>query len=186
MMGRLWSVLLCLLCGACATPRTPLPDPQSLSDDALVAPRPVIAADAVFAPSGDMKRYVAKNFSQRSDWFERTRALAKSLRGDAGLKLSYDAGSTRTAADAFADRAGNCLSLVIMTSALARELNIEVRYFRVLTPEVWSRDGDLLLANQHVNVSLGSRSIDRHPADYGTGMTIDFMPPDEVGRQLRS
>jgi transglutaminase-like putative cysteine protease len=44
------------------------------------------------------------------------------------IRLEYDAAVTRNAAQAFEARTGNCLSLVIMTAALARELGLTVRY----------------------------------------------------------
>jgi hypothetical protein len=41
-----------------------------------------------------------------------------------GLKLDYDASYTRNAAETYRDRAGNCMSLVIMTAAFAKELGM--------------------------------------------------------------
>ena len=53
------------------------------------------------------------------------------------LGLEYDATSTRTASEAYAARAGNCLSLVIMTSAFAKALGLPVYYQRVFVDESW-------------------------------------------------
>ena len=50
---------------------------------------------------------------------------------------------TRNAAEAFDARSGNCLSLVIMTAAFAKELGLPVRYQNVFVDEAWSRSGDL-------------------------------------------
>ena len=47
---------------------------------------------------------------------------------------------TRSAAEAFDLRAGNCLSRVIMTGALAKELGLPVYYQRVHSEETWTRD----------------------------------------------
>ena len=44
------------------------------------------------------------------------------------LQLDYDATYTGTAAETYAARKGNCLSLVIMTAAFARELGMTVRF----------------------------------------------------------
>jgi hypothetical protein len=41
--------------------------------------------------------------------------------------IEYDSTVTRTAAQTYAARAGNCLSLVIMTAAFAEELGLRVR-----------------------------------------------------------
>jgi hypothetical protein len=44
-----------------------------------------------------------------------------------------------TAREAFAARTGNCLSLVIMTSAFAKQLGLPVSYRRVVMEEMYTR-----------------------------------------------
>jgi hypothetical protein len=58
--------------------------------------------------------------------------LIEALFTDRWLQLDYDAGYTRNAAEAFDAHVGNCLSLAILTGALAKELGLEVRYQSVL------------------------------------------------------
>ena len=78
---------------------------------------------------------------------------------------------TKNAAATFATRTGNCLSLVIMTAAFAKELGVPVRYQAAYLDETWSRTGNLLIASGHVNVTLARRLLDAktgarpHPAD---------------------
>src|SRR5205823_9407557 len=80
------------------------------------------------------------------------------------------------AAEAFEARSGNCLSLVLMTAALARELGLEVRYQRVFSEDSWSRVGDIYVGSSHVNLTLGHRSGDPRPLNGERVFTIDFMP----------
>ena len=54
--------------------------------------------------------------------------LVDALYSKGQLKLEYDSAMTRNAAQAFEARAGNCLSLVIMTAAFAKHLGLPVRY----------------------------------------------------------
>ena len=68
---------------------------------------------------------------------------------------------TRNAAQAFDARAGNCLSLVVMTAALAKELGLQVEYNSAYTEETWSRNGALLLRSGHINITIGRRFVDR-------------------------
>jgi len=97
------------------------------------------------------------------------------------LRLEYESVRTRNAAEAFEARTGNCLSLVIMTAALAKEIGLPVRYQRVYVDDTWSRSGDVYFAIGHVNLSLGRRQIDggfgHNDSDM---MTIDFLPPREL------
>ena len=102
------------------------------------------------------------------------------------LRLDYDAELTRTAAEAFAARRGNCLSLVLMTAAFAKALDLPVRYNDVSVDELWWRSGQLQLASGHVNLSLGRPLLDR---SRGSGepdmLTVDFLP-SELLRGQRS
>jgi Tfp pilus assembly protein PilF len=85
---------------------------------------------------------------------------------------------TRTAAQTYAARRGNCLSLVIMTAAFARELGMRVRYQSVDVDESWSRNGALYLASAHVNLSLEQQG---RPGA-GPTLTVDFLPPEDASR----
>ena len=102
------------------------------------------------------------------------------------LQLEYESVLTRTAAEAFDARSGNCLSLVIMASAFAKEVGLPVRYQRVYVEDTWGRSGDVYFSIGHVNISLGKRQID---GGFGRNdsnmMTIDFLPPREL-RGVRS
>jgi Tfp pilus assembly protein PilF len=111
------------------------------------------------------------------------RGLVDALYAKGELKLEYDSTMTRTAAQAYAARAGNCLSLVIMTAAFAKELGMPVRYQSVEVDQSWSRNAGLYLASSHVNLSLGSRSAGMFGrADAERLLTIDFLPPEDAGR----
>jgi Flp pilus assembly protein TadD len=98
------------------------------------------------------------------------------------LRLRYDGSRTRNAAEAFATRSGNCLSLVIMTAAFARELGLQVEFQSAYADEVWSRSGDLVFRSGHVNVTLGRGLIDigRGRDSDRSRWTIDFLPPEEL------
>jgi Tfp pilus assembly protein PilF len=100
------------------------------------------------------------------------------------LKLEYDAAVTRNASQAFDARAGNCLSLVIMTAAFAKELGLHVEYQSAFNEETWSRSGNLLFRSGHVNVTLGRRIIDVGTR-YDNSMTVDFLGSEEL-RGLRT
>lgn len=188
-IGAPLAVLLCsALCG-CASPPPPA-TPRAFAswfhDDLFRAPRPIDPAEA-FAPSEAMKQYVHYDLARELRHRGRLEGLVAALYREDLLKLSYDSGRTRNAAQAFADRRGNCLSLVLMTAAFAKELELPVAYELVQTDEIWNRSDDLLFLNAHVNVSLGTRVVDskeRYSATHG--YLIDFLPSqDAEGRRTR-
>jgi tetratricopeptide (TPR) repeat protein len=182
-----WAVLLLsLLLAACATAPSPQ-QPERLFNDALFRPpsAKIDAAD-VFALTPAMRHYLETDIGRMVRNRGRQEGLYRALYDRGYLKLEYDAATTRNAAEAFDARAGNCLSLVIMTAAFAKELGLTVRYQKVFTDETWSRDGDFYLSIGHVNLSLGRRRVD--PAfgrNEGESMTIDFAPPSDI-RFLRT
>jgi Tfp pilus assembly protein PilF len=176
-----WPMLLiCSLLSACATqPIEPRPD--HLFDDKAFLSRPGVVDTDVFALSAAMSRFLDIEISPEKRRRGRLEGLIDALQNRAQLKLEYDSAVTRTAAEAFDMRAGNCLSLVVMTAALAKELGLPVYYQRVYSEDTWARDGDLLFRSGHVNMVLGQRLGDRNlRSDESQRITVDFLPQGDV------
>ena len=178
-------LLFAALVAGCATaPLTERYQPL-FKDQLFAAPSQRIDADDVFTLSDDMRRYVATEIAARS--FNRgfQQGLIEALYDKKQLRLDYDAEITRNAAQTFAARSGNCLSLVIMAAALAKELGLPVRYQKVLVEDAWSRNGDMYFSSSHVNLTLGTVQTDR-VLNYQTATaTVDFVDPGSMrGRRL--
>jgi tetratricopeptide (TPR) repeat protein len=172
-------LLLALLLSACAS--APVADTAALFDDGDFAPRnEAIDGDGVLAPSPRMLDFVASDIAPAQRRKGARQALVDALyKGRGEPWLDYEATLTRTAAEAFDSRSGNCLSLVLMTSAFARQLGVDVRYQLVFSQQSWSRDDELSYLNQHVNLVLL-----QPPAK--DQMLVDFAPlPGEEGKDLR-
>ena len=178
---RVWSHLLfLLLLGACASVPIAPPNAGLFNDSLFRAPSERIAAGDIFAISDAMRAFLRTEIGQRHGGGIQQR-FADALYAKGDLRLEYESVRTRNAAEAFEARAGNCLSLVIMTSALAKEIGLPVRYQRVYVDDAWSRSGDVYFSIGHVNLSLGRRQIDggfgRNDSDM---MTIDFLPQRDL------
>ena len=179
---RAWigAVLLLALAG-CSTLPDGAPARAALFNDALFKPSTErLEATDIFAVSESMRRYLNVGIAAQLKDKGRREGLVDALYRDGQLKLQYDAELTRNAAQAFDARSGNCLSLVIMTAALARELGLEVRYQRVFADDIWSRAGGLDIASGHVNITIGRGHSDpRMPLTSSMqkqSITIDFIP----------
>lgn len=172
---------LCALLAACAGPQPLTGPPEHLFDDALfAAPSERVDDRDVLEVSDAMRRYL--RHPQVDAQLRKKgpqRGLLEALYTTGELKLDYDARTTRNAAQAFDERAGNCLSLVLMTAAFAKELGLEVSYRSAYLEQTVSRSGSLLLRSGHVNVTLDRRMA--HPR-FATeeAMTVDFLPPAEL------
>ncbi|MBC8022320.1 MAG: tetratricopeptide repeat protein [Burkholderiales bacterium] len=156
--------------------------PPVLLHDSLFSPpaQPVRAAD-VFALSTEMRNYLRRDIAELLDARGREKGLYDALYSSNQLKLEYDAEKTRNAAEAFAARSGNCLSLAIMTAAFAKELGLTVRFQRTFSDESWSRAGDFYFASGHVNVTIGRKNGDPRVLFTQRNMLrIDFIPTDKL------
>jgi len=185
----LCSLLLALSAVACGTaPQPPSLSPQALlHDESFTRPAQPIDPGDVFALDEAMRRYLRE--SAKGSLFVQNPAewLVQSLYRHGDLKLEYDAALTRNAAQAFDARAGNCLSLVVMTAALAKELGLQVEYNSAYTDETWSRNGALLLRSGHINITIGRRFVDRPRGQGSRAWTVDFLTAGELqGLRVRS
>lgn len=185
-MRRLLSlILLAGLLSACALQPTAQVPQQLFDDHSFQPPRQQLDAEQIFALTPAMRLY-AQRVAQRKGGAEARRALFDALYRRDGLQLEYDSTTTRTAAQAFDARHGNCLSLVIMTAALADEMGVPVVLQNVASEGAWSRNGSLYFNSGHVNLLLG-RISRRDPGWFGPDdyLLIDFMPPVD-GKKARA
>jgi hypothetical protein len=169
-------VMLWAIGGCASTPRASVHRAGGTVRRRLLRPaiHAVDAAD-LFTLSPEMRAYLhSAGFSTLLRSMGKERGLLEALYSKGKLKLDYDGSYTRNAAETFRDRLGNCMSLVIMTAAFAKELDMTVRYQSV-DMESWSRSGDFYLLSGHVNIMLGSRTnmSDVLPEQV---LVVDFLP----------
>ena len=177
--------MLSLVLAGCATTSETQRPGHLFNDHLFSAASERVSAEDVFALSDEMKRYLSAEIAGPIRTKGPQKGLFDALYGKGELKLEYDAVMTRNAAQAFAARSGNCLSLVIMTAAFAKELGLSVRYQSALLEDTWSRSGDIQFFIGHVNVTLGSRQPNDGYRRVASELTIDFLPPSET-RGLRT
>ena len=178
-MKALLLLLLSTLLASCAS-APPMPSATNLFHDELfAAPSAPIDPGAALAMSAPMRTYLATKFLNRTRQGDRRRQLVEALyRGD--LKLEYDAAMTRTAAQAFEARSGNCLALVMMTAAFAKDLGLTVQYQTVLGHEAWDRADDLYISIGHVNLLLEDNVQQSGLTFVQSPLVVDFLPPSDA------
>lgn len=182
--------LLAIGLTACASLQPAPPVATVLHDDLFGNPPRPADADGVMALDEPMQRYLRGVLAVSVRDKGRPRALAEALYARGELQLEYDSSVTRNAAQAFAARSGNCLSLVLMTAALARELGLDVSYQSATLVDAYSRNGNLTLQAGHINLVLAPRHSRWHQngIDYredSDSLRIDFLPPEAL-RGLRT
>ncbi len=183
-MARWICVLLALWLAGCAS-RPVVTKSEQLFDDSQFKPASerINAADAL-ALTDDMRAYLQREMGNLLLRREPHRALLEQLYTHNQLRLRYDTEMTRSASQAFEARAGNCMSLVLMTAAFAHELGLQVRYQSVYVDPNWGRRGDLYFTIGHINLSVGRPLVQmRGFGDGGDWLTVDFLPQRELRGQ---
>src|SRR5207302_11148050 len=115
--------VLSLSIAACAPLPTNTRAPEGiLHDELFAAPSKPVDTKQVFALSDAMNKYLREELAGQQ--YKGARQVLIDAVSQGQLKLEYDSVLTRNAAEAFDAKAGNCLSLVIMTAAFAKAMNI--------------------------------------------------------------
>ena len=180
-MARCLLLLICAVLASCASAPPPAPPTAVFEDSLFAPPDEPVDASRLFALDDSMRHYLRSEIAVAMRHDGILHGLFDALYRRDLLQLDYDAGTTRNAAQAFADRKGNCLSLVIMTAAFARELGLDVDYQAVTVEGTWSRSQDLLFLSGHVNLTI-SQGVLKRTAGYDSAsmLTIDFLPSQEA------
>src|SRR6185437_9269615 len=168
------------LAGCADVPTARTRDVVPLFRDTLFKPPPEpVDSRAIFAVDASMQRFLAEEIVPQTHRKDPRQALFDALSDK--LLIDYDSAITRTASQTFEAREGNCLSLVIMAAALAKQLDTHVTYQEVHDFDTWSRDAGFAILSQHVNLVLGPRrSSFPFYRDDETPMIVDFLPPRQM------
>jgi tetratricopeptide (TPR) repeat protein len=174
-MKTLAALLIAVFLASCASTAPMPPAAPLLHDEAFTAPVTPVDPAAALALSPAMREYLRSKRVSQAFAGDRRRQLIDALyHGD--LKLEYDAAITRTAAEAFDARSGNCLALVLMTSAFAKELGLTVHYQAVNGEDIWDRNGELYIGIGHVNLVLEDNKPRLGIAFTQRPLIVDFLP----------
>lgn len=170
------------LAGCAVEPPTP-PAVDVFLDSAFKPPSERIDAQDAFKLSPAMRHFADTEMAAEIRSKGQRDGLIDALYTKGRLQLDYDSETTRTAAEAFDARRGNCMSLVLMTASFAHYLNLPVRFNSVYVDENWTRYNGIFFVAGHVNISLERpRATAQRTTVFGDPelLTIDFLPPDQV------
>lgn len=172
---------------ACAT-HGPMPGSSRISPDVLASypanfdPLVLPNPQAILAVTPEMGAFVARHVERKARPGERLEQLVQGMLDEDLLALEFELGRTRTAAQTFNDRRGNCLSFTNLFVALAREAGLAVGYQLIDVPPSWERNGRWVVVDNHINAILHNMRIDgSHRWNY----VVDFNMADFKGHYPR-
>jgi len=109
-----------------------------------------------------------------------TRQIVDNLLQENYQGFDYDNSFTRSATNTLSSKQGNCLSMVILSVAMAKHFDIKFKIYDIKTAPVWDRNGGLFLINGHVNVQLENTNYNTKHSVYefmqNRFVTLDFLP----------
>ncbi len=154
-----------------ATPPTRAVTPEELLAGTLLAPEtpPVtLTASEVLALTSEMREFLATHVDRRGSGKVKLYNLIAAIISSGSFGVTYD-DVTRTAAETFRLRRGNCLSFSGMFLALARAAGLDARFQEVEVPPDWTLDNDSFVLNRHVNVRVDLGRQGRKVVDFNIG-----------------
>lgn len=152
--------------------------PEFLADSNFGDPISIIEPSKLFELSpSQIKSF--QEFAERPEYqdFESNKIVGEYLKSH--LKNFNYYSDTLRAEESLIKQQGNCLSLAILTKALANLNNIEITYQLVETPPVFQKEGNIILSSQHVRTKLLNpivESSDNKLVFSRGGVTIDYFP----------
>lgn len=178
-MKVLFSLFLLMGLSACQTTVVHKIDPAPLFADKLFPTfeTQIIETETqVFELDEEMRQFVQKQMSLRHSERSPVEALIAGIFGRAELNLLYINNANTSARETFHNQAANCLSLSIMTFALAKHANFNARFYEVQVPELWTVRNGRSFLNGHVNLRLSHsvRNEDLIVFNRVSSLEVDF------------
>ncbi|CAM3678116.1 MULTISPECIES: tetratricopeptide repeat protein [Pseudoalteromonas] len=173
-------IVLSVLLSACnSTPKATI-DTSILNSKHQFNIQPVESYSEVFQLNNQIKAKLAQYFHNDEIGVKRAKMLMAFLVNSGDDSMSYLSGANLTANQAFSNMNANCLSLSILTHAIARQVGLRTQFQRVHIPEYWDESQGYSLLTGHVNIKIfevdntqdSVKTLYVKPAS----VTVDFDP----------
>ena len=173
-------LLFCIALSACqSTENQQVKAGPTLLNDSLFPSYslfPVETAEEIFFLDKDAKFFAEQAVYEKSALQKNVRGLVKAIFDHSDQGMLYRNGANTTANTTFNNRAANCLSLSIMTYALAEHVGLKATFYEVEIPEYWTRREGYSLLNGHINLRVQLPEDPNVVSIGGSWADVDFDP----------
>ncbi len=128
----------------------------------------------VFSINKTIKAFVDKNLDRHDDPVTKIKDLASAIFDRTNLNLLYQDDANTVAKETFKNGAANCLSLTILSYAMAQYADLGVEFQQVETPGVWTRKESTTVLNRHVNLKLFQKKEENVTLFVRNAFQLDF------------
>ena len=181
---KLWFMSGVLFCASCATQVesniTQTPSTSVFRDDLFPSYMlsPVEDSHTIFALSSEAQAFVDRTQSDIRTPRENIRNLVNQIFDHAALGLSYQSAANTNAATTFERGQANCLSLSVMTYAMAKYAGLSPQFYQVNIPEYWTRREGVNLLNGHINLRISPHKNPNDIVFSEAFADVDFDPQE--------
>jgi tetratricopeptide (TPR) repeat protein len=130
----------------------------------------------VFYLDDKAKAFVASTIKPMHNNAEQMEALVKAVFDRSKMNLLYQDDANTNANDTFYSQTANCLSMSIMTYALATEAGFDVDFQEIMIPEYWTRRSGFSLLNGHINIKMMAPKQPNILEFHRRSFQVDFDP----------
>jgi len=158
-MYKTMLIVLSMFClsGCQSTPSRHEAPERAIFDDSLFPSYqsfPLEDEDTIFALNDDAKAFVDGIFRPLENRERNINTLVSAIFDHSQMGMLYRSGANSIASTTFDNRTANCLSLSIMTYALAEYAGYNATFYSVEIPEYWTRRAGFSFLNGHVNLRV--------------------------------
>jgi tetratricopeptide (TPR) repeat protein len=151
------SLIVLIFSSACKSIIAPTPlSEQLLYDQAFSGflEIDIESEQQIFHLDSAAKAFVADILEPTGNKTDQMEALVKAIFDRSELNLLYQGNANTNANNTFHSQKANCLSMSIMTYALATEAGFDVDFQEIMIPEYWTRRSGFSLLNGHINIKM--------------------------------
>jgi Flp pilus assembly protein TadD len=138
----------------------------------------LVPEEDVLALNPEMRQFLQSHIDRDAGSTPKLQQLVDAIIDQESFGLQYD-DTTRTAAQTFEQRRGNCLSFSSLFVAMAREVGLRVAFQEVDVPPDWTYEHDAYVLNRHVNVVVDLGLSSERVVDFNIG---DFRASYDMRR----
>lgn len=133
---------------------------------------------SLFTLSDEAKEFVNQATSGKDSEEKQVQSLMRGIFNRSEFDLLYQADANTDANTTFENRAANCLSLTIMTYAMASHAGFNARFQQIDIPEFWTRRSGFALLNGHINLRIVPQYTVSSFSLFRRNLIIDFDPQE--------
>lgn len=177
------SGVLLLLSGCASTTTSQKDAPESILQDQLFPSYTLFAVeteDQIFSLDEEARAFVDSAIKPHKIHETNIRSLIRQIFDHSEMGLLYRGDANSVANETFHNQSANCLSLSIMTYAMAKYAGFDAQFYEVDIPEYWTRRSGYSLLNGHINLRITT------PEDVlTTSLKTDFVDVDFDPQDVR-